>query len=183
MASVRSIARRLAGRRPEDDEQHPERLAVLARTVDGRTLEIGCGPRKTDPTFTGIDLVPGGTLGRHGNAAGRTSQADVAADGGRLPIASASIDQIVARHNLEHYVDLAGTLIEWRRCLKDGGRLVAVVPDEDRYEGRTLELDPTHFHAFNERAVHSLLPLVGFDVVEVGPCVEGWSLVIVATAR
>jgi SAM-dependent methyltransferase len=165
-------------RRPEDDEQHPERLAVLDLVAGDRVVEIGCGPRKTLTGSVGIDLVPGGAPGRHGNAAGRTSQADVAADGGHLPLASGSIDCLIARHNLEHYVDLVGTLREWARVLRPGGTLIAVVPDEDRYDGRTLELDPTHFHAFNESFITGLFPLVGFTIDSVGPCVEGWSLLV-----
>src|SRR5262249_38081813 len=144
----------------EQDETHPERLAVLEHVVGPRVIEIGCGYRKTSPEFIGVDLVPGGALGRIGNVAGRVSQADVAADGGQLPFQDASVDSVVARHNLEHYVDLVGTVLEWLRVLRPGGRLVVVVPDEGSYPGRTVDLDPTHYHSFDETGLRSLFSVL-----------------------
>ena len=49
-------------------------------------------------------------------------RADVVADGSALPFRTGSFDSLIARHNLEHYVDTAGTLIEWARVLDVGGR-------------------------------------------------------------
>ncbi|HVT78707.1 MAG TPA: class I SAM-dependent methyltransferase [Acidimicrobiales bacterium] len=177
---VRRVLRR-GGLPVYADDEHPERLAVLAH-AQGRVVEIGCGYRKTSPDFVGVDLVPGGQPGRVGNVKGKLSQADAAALGDHLPLRDGAFDSVVARHNLEHYVDLVGVLREWRRVVRAGGRLVAVVPDEERFAGSTLALDPTHYHAFNEAAVKSLLPLTGWTVDQVGPCIEGWSLLIVAHA-
>ncbi len=174
--------RRLAGRQPEwSDAEHPERLAVLREVPTGLVIEIGCGYRKTAVGFVGIDLVPGGEPGRVGNVRGKTSQADIAAEGDRLPVRDASVDGVVARHNLEHYIDIVGVLEEWRRVLRPGGRLVAVVPDEIRYPGSTVALDPTHYHAFSEISLSRLLALTGWNVDQVGPCIDGWSLLVVAT--
>lgn len=153
---------------------------MLERVFEGPVLEVGCGPRKTDPSFLGVDLTPGGDTGRVGNASGRRSEADVAADGARLPFTDNAFATVVARHNLEHYVDLVATLTEWRRVLTPNGRMVVVVPDEERYDGRTVELDPTHHHSFDESFVRGLLTALGWSVVEVGPCIEGWSLLAVA---
>ena len=170
-----------AGLRPvENDDLHPERLAVLAQVLGDAVIEIGCGHRKTSPSFTGIDLTPGGRRGSVGNVAGRTSQADVAALGQQLPVRTGACDTLVARHNLEHYVDLVAVLREWHRVVRVGGRLVAVVPDEGRYEGRTVELDPTHYHSFDESFLAGLLPLLGWEIRQLGPCIEGWSLLVVA---
>jgi SAM-dependent methyltransferase len=158
------------------DDEHPERVAVLQH-AQGRVVEIGCGYRKTSGDYIGVDMVPGGEPGRVGNVKGKASQADVASLGDRLPFRNDAFDTVVARHNLEHYVDLVGVLREWRRV---AGRLVAVVPDEERYAGSTLALDPTHYHAFSEAAVRSLFPLTGWAIDDVGPCIDGWSLLIVA---
>lgn len=180
------VLRRLLGRNNvpavPDDDHHPERAAVLQHAPDGYVLEIGCGFRKTSPSFVGVDLVPGGAKGRVGNVRGKVSQADVATDGGHLPFKARSFDAVVARHNLEHYIDVIGTLREWRRIVHDVGTLVLVVPDEDRYPGLTVALDPTHFHAFNEVAIKNLLSCTGWEPTVVRPCIEGWSLLAVASA-
>ncbi len=184
MATVRGALRRvlghLSGPGTFPDEEHPERLAVLRHARGDRVVEIGCGYRKTSPDYIGLDHVGGGDLGRVGNVKGKTSQADVAAEGDRLPMRDGAFDSLVARHNLEHYIDLVGVLREWHRVVRPGGRLVAVVPDEERYPESTLALDSTHYHAFNERFIENLLPLTGWHVDSVGPCIEGWSLLIVA---
>lgn len=164
--------------RPEDDERHPERLIVLP-FVTGRSIEIGCGYRKTSSDLIGVDLVPGGTKGVAGNAKGRLSVADIAADGGRLPIGSGVIDSIIARHNLEHYVDTLATLEEWYRVLRAGGVAAIVVPDEETYPGRTVELDPTHFHSFTRDSLARLLSVVGFQVELSQTAIPRWSFLIV----
>jgi ubiquinone/menaquinone biosynthesis C-methylase UbiE len=129
----------------------------------------------------GVDLVPRGARGRIGNVAGKVSQADIVADGGCLPFADGSVDSVVARHNLEHYVDTAGTLIEWRRVLRDGGILAVVLPDEARYQGRTVLLDPTHYHGYSDAALARLVALVGgFSDIRTKPVVEGWSFMLTA---
>lgn len=167
----------------EDHATHPERLAIVPY-VRGRALEVGCGHRKTSGEVIGLDLTPGGRRGTVGNAAGQESQADVAGSGEALPFADASFDSVIARHNLEHYVDTAGVLIEWRRVLKSGGTLAVILPDEENFpsnRGRTLDLDPTHYHGYSMAALGRLVHLVGgfFDVTtEV--VVPQWSFLLTA---
>lgn len=187
--ALRDVARRtplvaLLTTSPADGD-HPERIAVLRRVLppDGPVLEVGCGPRKTAVEWTGVDLVPGGRNGTTGNARGRPSQADVAAKGQRLPFRDGAFGAVVARHNLEHYVDLVEVLDEWRRVVRPGGALVVVVPDEDTYSGRTVSLDPTHFHAFTPASLARLLDLVGWEVTDSEPCVDNWSFVLSARRR
>jgi SAM-dependent methyltransferase len=165
------------------DEQHPERLAVLSHLGGSPVLEVGCGPRKSRADFVAVDLIPGGRLGIVGNAAGRPSEADIAANGASLPFAPGTFGTLVARHNLEHYVDLVAVLREWKRVLRPGGKAVVIVPDEDAYAGRTLDLDPTHFHSFNASFARGLFDLLGWQLTVIEPCIPGWSLLIVAEAR
>ncbi len=181
-ASVRDLARArgIGVETADDDLRHPERLAVLDNVLGPRVLEVGCGPRKTSPEFIAVDLTPGRRPGTVGNARHRLSQADVAASGEHLPFASGWADSVVARHNLEHYLDTVATLREWARVVRQGGRLVIVVPDEEGYDGRTVLLDDTHFHAFSTASLANLLPLVGWEPEIVVPCVAGWSLLAVA---
>lgn len=161
------------------DDEHPERLAVLPH-MNGLCVEIGCGHRKTLPGVIGIDMIPGGQPGLIGNVTGQISQADIAALGDALPLRSGSVDALLARHNLEHYVDTAGALQEWHRVLKPGGQLMAILPDEEHYPGLTVRLDPTHYHAYTRSALARLVELVGFEVVETRTVVPKWSFMLVA---
>ena len=182
---ARALKHRLFPPPPDDDTAHPERLAVLPY-INGRTLEVGCGYRKSHPDVLGLDLVPGGKPGRVGNVAGRASQADVAADGSSLPFRDGSFDSLIARHNLEHYVDTAAVLDEWGRVLVEGGTLAVILPDEENYPGRTVELDPTHYHGYSRDALARLVRLVGgFEVVLTETVQADWSFLLVArrTAR
>jgi len=160
-----------------DDHNHPERLVVLP-FLSGAVLEIGCGHRKTLDSAIAVDLTPGGEAGVWGNVAGMISAADAAADGSCLPFKSQSFDTLVARHNLEHYVDIIGVLREWHRVLRKGGQLVVVVPDEQRFPGRTLDLDPTHYHAFTETSLWKLVEVTSFSPVESKPVIHGWSFML-----
>lgn len=162
------------------DECHPERLAVLP-LLAGTVLEVGCGHRKTVASALAVDIVPGGQRGRVGNAKGRRSEGDVCASGNALPFPAASFDTVLARHNLEHYVDTIQVLEEWRRILRPCGRLVVVVPDEENYGGRTVELDPTHFHAFTRASLARLVQLAGYRVCHVETAVPRWSFLLVAS--
>jgi len=171
---------------PEDQATHPERLAILPYVRD-RTLEVGCGHRKTSDQVVGLDLTPRGRRGTVGNAAGQASQADVAASGADLPFAAESFDSVIARHNLEHYVDTAGVLIEWRRVLRPGGTLAVILPDEENFpseRGRTLDLDPTHYHGYSMAALERLVHLVGgFVDLTTEVVVPQWSFMLTATKR
>lgn len=163
----------------EDDSLHPERLAVLEH-LTGRCVEVGCGHRKTIEGAIGVDLTPARELGRVGNVAGKVSQADVTADGAQLPFRDRTFDSLVARHNLEHYIDTLAVLGEWRRVIRPGGRLVLVVPDEETFEGRTLDLDPTHYHGFSQTSLCRLIEASGMSIGLVRPVVPQWSFMVVA---
>lgn len=164
---------------PWSDEEHPERLAVLPYCV-GRGIEVGCGHRKTAPNCIGVDLLASGEKGTAGVVAGRASVADVQASGDHLPMfEDGSLDFVVARHNLEHYVDVVKTLQEWRRVLRQGGHLAVVLPDESALD--TIALDPTHKHAFTPDSFRRLVRLLGgLEEVECRPVIAGWSFLFAA---
>ncbi|MDF1799533.1 MAG: class I SAM-dependent methyltransferase [Planctomycetota bacterium] len=159
----------------KDPEQHPERLAVLPYCESGRGLDVGCGHRKSSPNCIGVDLTAGGDKGEAGVVAGQVSQADVQASGDDLHMfADGELDFVVARHNIEHYVDPIKTIQEWKRVLRPGGKLAMIVPD-DRYVD-TIRLDPTHKHVFTPDSMRRILELIGdMREVEVREAVPEWS--------
>lgn len=168
----------------EDERQtrtklnHPERLAVLPYCV-GRGLDVGCGNNKTSDNCIGVDILARGSIGTEGGITGGRSEADVCASGDDLHMFSAGeVDFVVARHNLEHYVDVLKTLQEWKRVLRPGGLLIVVLPDE-RFRN-TIALDVTHKHAFTPESYLRYIRALGdFDVVTVADAIPGWSFLAV----
>ncbi|MDO8670112.1 MAG: methyltransferase domain-containing protein, partial [Dehalococcoidia bacterium] len=153
---------------------HPERLAMLP-FCQGRGIDVGCGSSKTHPDAIGVDLVAGGEVGVVASGMSPLSQADVCASGDNLPMFDdGSLDYVVARHNIEHYVDVVKTLQEWRRVLRPGGIAALVVPDDAVSD--TLRIDPTHKHAFTRESFVNLVnALGGLKVREIDVCFPGRS--------
>jgi len=158
---------------------HPEALALAPFCV-GRGLDVGCGQAKVTPACIGVDLLARGEIGKYGVVAGRVSVADIQGSGDDLPMfADGELDFVVARHNLEHYVDVVKTLQEWRRVLRPGGALAVVVPDERA--GDTVFLDPTHKHCFTPESLERLVRAVGgFDDIGTSIVIPGWSFLLAA---
>jgi len=83
---------------------------------------------------------------------------------------SASFDQVIIWHVLEHLTDPAGTLREVHRILKPGGRLIVAAPNFSSIQARCcgaawFHLDlPRHLYHFPLSALRRLLALSGFQV-------------------
>jgi len=164
------------------DLNHPERLAVLPY-CEGRGLDIGCGHRKTSDNCIGVDLTPQGQEGEIGCVRGKKSEADVTASGDDLHMfEDGEMDFIVARHNLEHYVDIIKTLQEWIRVLKSGGTLALVLPDETNIN--TIALDPTHKHAFTPESFKRYIDMMGgWEIIRLEPLLKDWSFICVCRKK
>src|SRR5258708_22544628 len=105
----------------------PERKALVSY-CKGLGIDVGCGSKKTHPNAIGIDLTRKGQIGKYGSEKRQISVADIQASGDNLfMFADGVLDYVVARHNLEHYVDPIKTLQEWKRVLKKGGILGVVL--------------------------------------------------------
>ena len=163
---------------------HPERLAALPYCEYGRGIDVGCGHRKTSERCIGVDIVPKGEKGSAGCVKGKESAADICTSGDDLHMfKDNALDFVIARHNLEHYVDVVKTLQEWKRVLKFGGSLVLILPDEDGLNEigrRGINLDPTHEHSFTQASIKNLLQLIGgLEVIRLEEVVKNWSFICV----
>jgi predicted SAM-dependent methyltransferase len=99
----------------------------LVPYMRGRVLDLGCGPYKAFPHFTGVDN------GHHWGMRGADVRVDTAEN---LDLfASRSMDGVFSSHLLEHIAEdkVPAALTEWCRVIKDGGHLMLYLPDEDDY--------------------------------------------------
>ncbi len=94
-----------------------------------RTLDVGCGIKKY-PGSIGVDRNP------------RTA-ADVICDLDHfpLPFADNSFDQLRAIHVIEHLADVIGSMEEFHRLVRPGGRVRIETP---HYTDFSSFCDPTH---------------------------------------
>lgn len=141
---------------------HEERLALeeLADPLkSGKVLDLGCGGKKIHPNAIGVDIRPSGELGVGYNSV-IPSSGEIAADVSDLScIEDKSIDGILAKHLLEHILDVPRAIKEWGRVLKDNGRLVIIVPDWRYCEA--ISCDPSHVHAFTPDSLGSIVSACG----------------------
>lgn len=135
---------------------------ILSFVVEGKTLELGCGPRRLVMGSTCVDKIAKGD--KIVEIEGRISCADVVADVTKpMPIPEESFSNIIASHILEHCIDPIATLHNWKNYLKDNGRLIITVPNERVTHG--IPLNPEHCHAYNKDSLSNLLHAVGFKEI------------------
>ncbi|MDD5193306.1 MAG: class I SAM-dependent methyltransferase [Candidatus Nanoarchaeia archaeon] len=151
----------------------------LIKICIGKGIDVGCGSDKICPEVIGIDIVGKGEIGKYGCEKNKISDADVKSSGDNLPMfEDCSLDYVVSRDNIEHYVDFLKALKEWNRVLKKRGKLGITTPDEDCIN--SLKLDPSHKHAFNLESLKTALNLTGFKVIESGETIRGWGFYVIA---
>ena len=128
-------------------------------------LELGCRFRKTVPSSLGLDRVEGGSLIPHvSQKSSEVSVADIVGDVTKiLPFEDQKFEAVIARHVLEHCIDLVSTLTEWKRIVRIGGRLILAVPNEN--VTRSIPLNPEHVHAFTAESLASLGKLLGLKLI------------------
>ena len=93
-----------------------------------RVLDIGSGAGSFDASI-GPFIATRADLDRPGSPAANFAQADAV----RLPFADRTFDAVVSSHSLEHFHDLAGSLVEIGRVLKPTGALYIAVPDASTF--------------------------------------------------
>ena len=154
--------------------QEVEVLLGWVKENGGQGLHLGSGAWIDQELGVRVDMLPQGSTSGAANMAGYVAQTDVVCDITRLePFEDGSQDFLVAKHSMEHLVDVLGALEEWKRVLREGGELFIAVPDPDAMD--VMLVDHTHVHVFNEESLKRLLVAAGFEGVEVRKC-EPWSI-------
>lgn len=101
--------------------------SIAVPYLQGKCLDIGCGPSKVWPSVIGIDSCK--------DYGGQRPQAvDIVCQGEDLSIfANKSVDGVFSSHFLEHVVDYKKCLAEWWRVIKVGGYLTLYLPHKELY--------------------------------------------------
>jgi ubiquinone/menaquinone biosynthesis C-methylase UbiE len=170
---------------PEDPEPwawERRRAMLLAEARPGeRVLDLGCGAGRflralqdagSEPV--GVELAEGALERARRNAPGadlRLIEPD-----GSLPLEHGSVDLVWCSEVLEHVADTEHLLLEVRRVLRRGGRLLVTVPFHGRIKAALIGLfrfethfDPLgqHVRFYTRASLRTTLERSGFEGIDV----------------
>lgn len=130
-----------------------ETLVELARQLEGRLIDVGCGSSPYRPLFTNISDYVGIDLeeSRRSTAVG---------DADRLPVATGCASSVFCAEVLEHTADPAAVLAEIDRVLQPGGRILVTAP-----MCWNLHYQPHDYRRFTKYRLQQLLEGHGFRVL------------------
>jgi SAM-dependent methyltransferase len=167
---------------PEPWAWERRRALLLGEARAGeRVLDLGCGAgrfvaalREAGADPVGVELAEAALERARANAPG----ADLRrlADDGSIPLEHASVDLVWCSEVLEHVADTAHLLLEARRVLRPGGRLLVTVPYHGRLKVAVIALasfeahfDPLgqHLRFYTRRSLEGTLRHAGFENVRV----------------
>src|SRR3954449_497931 len=160
------------------------RALLLAAAKPGeRVLDLGCGAGRfvaalrdagSDPV--GVELAEAALDRARANAPGADLR-PVEPDGS-LPLEHASVDLVWCSEVLEHVADTEHALLEVRRVLRPGGRVLITVPFHGRVKAALIGLlrfdrhfDPTgqHLRFYTRSSLAGTLERAGFADVDARP--------------
>jgi SAM-dependent methyltransferase len=169
---------------PEPWAWERRRALLLAEARPGeRVLDLGCGAGRfvaalrgagADPI--GVELAEAALERARRNAPGADLR--LVEPDGSLPLEHASVDLVWCSEVLEHVADTAHVLLEVRRVLRPGGRLLITVPFHGRVKGALIALvrldahfDPLgqHLRFYTRSSLVAALRQSGFEAVRVRP--------------
>ena len=175
----------------EDAPQDPEpwawerrRALLLGEAGPGeRVLDLGCGTgrfvaalRDAGADVVGVELAETALRRARVNAPGADLR--LVEPDGSLPLDHGSVDLVWCSEVLEHVADTEHLLLEVRRVLRPGGRLLVTVPFHGRVKGALIALlrfdahyDPLgqHLRFYTRSSLRTTLERSGFDAVQVRP--------------
>jgi SAM-dependent methyltransferase len=140
-----------------------ENHRALREKATGIVLDIGCAgklPSTNLPVGTryiGLDYYETATEWYH-------TRPDIYGDAQELPILTSSIDTVLLLDVLEHLPQPRKCMLEIRRVLKDGGKLILQVPF--LYPAHDRPLD---FHRWTVHGLVRLMENHGFEAEEIVP--------------
>jgi SAM-dependent methyltransferase len=165
------------------------RALLLAEAKPGeRVLDFGCGAGRFLAALKEHGSEPIGVeIAEAAAERARATGAEVRLVGpdGTLPLGHGKVDLVWCSEVLEHIPDVAGALLEMRRVLKPGGRLLLTVPYHGRLQAAAVALtrfdshfDPLgqHVRFFTRTSLARTLEASGFAPVEIrklGPMLVG----------
>ena len=175
---------------PEPWEWERRRALLLDEARPGeRVLDLGCGAgrfvaalREAGAEPVGVELAEAALERARANAPGADLR--LVADDGSLPLEHASVDLVWCSEVLEHVPDTAHLLLEVRRVLKPGGRLLVTVPHHGRWKAALIALtrfeahfDPLgqHVRFYTRRSLAATLEHSGFEDVRVRAGLTAWA--------
>jgi SAM-dependent methyltransferase len=172
-----------------DAPRDPEPWAFVARrrlleaeiAPGERVLDLGCGAgrfleviRAAGAEAIGVELAEAAAERARANVPGADVRL-VGADGS-LPLGHGEVDLVWCSEVLEHIPDAEHALLEARRVLRRGGRLLLTVPFHGRVQAALIGLtrfdahfDPQgqHVRFFSARSLARILDAAGFAPVHV----------------
>lgn len=125
-----------------DSGLEPEPLisCIVGNFCRGQGVEIGPGnnPRCNPERTVFVDKFPVKDAW--------WGKVNIVSDASRLPFDDGLFDYLLASHCLEHMPDTIGTLKEWLRVIKPGGRLIQILPHSGRTWERPRSLSTLEHH-------------------------------------
>jgi SAM-dependent methyltransferase len=173
-----------APRDPEPWAWERRRALLLGEARAGeRVLDLGCGAGRfvaalqhagADPV--GVEVAEAALDRARENAPGADLR--LVAEDGSLPLEHGSVDLVWCSEVLEHVADTSHLLLEARRVLRPGGRLLVTVPFHGRIKGALIGLlrfdahfDPLgqHLRFYTAGSLQTTLEASGFGPVQAQP--------------